>query len=116
MDIESIRDYCLQLPYVEECFPFGDENLVFKVKGKIFAIISLDDFPARINLKCEPSLALEWREQYHAIIPGYHMNKKHWNTLILEGSLPAQFIQSAIQLSFQLVVQSLPKKDRFTFD
>jgi predicted DNA-binding protein (MmcQ/YjbR family) len=85
MDIEQLREFCLSKPEVEECFPFGPTTLVFKVNGKIFLLASLESQPLQINVKCDPEEAIELREQYPAVIPGYHMNKKWWNTVIIDG-------------------------------
>ena len=82
MDIESIRDYCLAKKEVDESFPFGETTLVFKVKGKIFLLAGLDNPVLQFNVKCDPEKAIEWREQFAAVQPGYHMNKKLWNTVI----------------------------------
>jgi predicted DNA-binding protein (MmcQ/YjbR family) len=88
MDIETIRDYCLAKKEVEEGFPFGETTLVFKVKGKIFLLAGLDNPVLQFNVKCDPEKAIEWREQFAAVQPGYHMNKKMWNTVIVDGSIP----------------------------
>ena len=85
MDLEKFREYCLSKSRVTESTPFGDDVLVFKVAGKIFALASLDDVPPRVNLKCEPEVALDLRDRYEEITAGYHMNKKHWNTIVLTG-------------------------------
>jgi len=103
MNIETIRDYCLGKEGAEESFPFGEETLVFKVAGKIFLLLSLDAVPPRFNAKCDPDRALELREAHDAVVPGYHMNKKHWNTVLLNGSLPAPLLQSLIDHSYDLV-------------
>ncbi len=101
---EQIRDYALSFPEVTEGFPFGESVLVFKVKGKVFLLLSLDEIPLQFNVKCDPEQALELRERYpEVILPGYHMNKKHWNTLIVEGTLEASFLQSQIEHSYHLV-------------
>jgi len=113
MTIEDLRDYCLLLPGATEYMPFDDETLVFKVCGKIFALLSLDD-STWLNLKCEPSKAIELREQYSAIRPGYHMNKKHWNTVVLDGSLSSSFICDLIVHSYEQVILKLPKKKKDT--
>jgi len=102
MNIELIREYCINKPQVTEGFPFGEDTLVFKVKGKIFALASLDG-DLSVNLKCEPGLALELRENYSAVTPGYHMNKKHWNTIILDGSVPDKEVFRWIDNSYNLV-------------
>ncbi len=112
MDIESLRNYCLGKRDVTEGFPFGETVLVFKVRGKIFLLVSLDSSPLQFNAKCDPEKAEEWREQYSAVIPGYHMNKKHWNTVILDGSIPLKQVRAMIDDSYQLIVLSLPRKDR----
>jgi predicted DNA-binding protein (MmcQ/YjbR family) len=102
MDIESLRDYCISRKDAEECFPFGDDTLVFKIQGKIFALVNLDG-DLSINLKCDPAYSLELREKYPAVTPGYHMNKKHWNTVNLDGSVPDKLIFSWIDHSYHLV-------------
>lgn len=112
MNIEEFREYCLAKPYTEECLPFGPDTLVFKVAGKVFALVSLDDYERGINLKCDPERAVELREQYPAVLPGYHMNKKHWNTVLPDGSLSNALLQDLIDHSYMLVLQSLPKKQR----
>src|ERR1700744_1504032 len=112
MDIEVIREYCLAKPEVGETFPFGEATLVFKVKGKIFLLTGLDNPELQFNVKCDPEQAIEWREQYAAVQPGYHMNKKFWNTVTADGSIPARVLRQMIDDSYRLVVGSLPKKDR----
>lgn len=102
MNIEILRDYCISKEGAEECFPFGDDTLVFKKNGKIFALANLDGEPT-VNLKCDPALALELREKFPCVIPGYHMNKKHWNTIILDGSVPDRKVFEWIDHSFRLV-------------
>ncbi len=104
MDIESIREYCLSKPGVEETFPFGPDTLVFKVKNKVFLLISLDAQPLRFNVKCDPEYALELREEYpDTILPGYHMNKKHWNTIVVNGVLSKKLLMKMIDDSYVLV-------------
>ena len=110
MDIESLREYCLKKPEAEETFPFGDTVLVFKVRGKMFLLVSLDNPVLQFNVKCDPEKAIEWREEYAAVQPGYHMNKKMWNTVIVDGSIPARVLRQMIDDSYVLVVRSLPKK------
>lgn len=110
MNIEDLRNYCISKEGVEESFPFGDETLVFKVSGKIFALLSLSQDDFSINLKCDPSLAIELRETYLSVQPGYHMNKKHWNTVYIDGSVESKLIQNWIDHSYHLIVESLPKK------
>jgi predicted DNA-binding protein (MmcQ/YjbR family) len=102
MNIESLREYCISKAGVTESFPFGDDTLVFKVNGKIFALANLDG-DLSVNLKCDPSLALELRERYPSVIPGYHMNKKHWNTVQIDGSVPDKEIFEWIDHSYDLV-------------
>jgi predicted DNA-binding protein (MmcQ/YjbR family) len=104
MDIESIREYCLSKPGVEETFPFGPDTLVFKIKNKVFLLISLDAQPLRFNVKCDPEYALELREEYpDTILPGYHMNKKHWNTIVVNGVLSKKLLMKMIDDSYVLV-------------
>jgi predicted DNA-binding protein (MmcQ/YjbR family) len=102
MDIESLRDYCVTKKGVTESFPFGEDTLVFKAGEKIFALVNLDN-ELSINLKCEPSFALELRERYSSVTPGYHMNKKHWNTVMLDGTVPDKEIFSWVDHSYELV-------------
>jgi predicted DNA-binding protein (MmcQ/YjbR family) len=111
-DIEFIREHAIKKPDVTEEFPFDDVTLVLKVKGKIFMLVSLDEEPSWVNLKCDPELALDLRERYESVTPGYHMNKKHWNTLILDGNVPGKEILKMIDHSYELVRMSLPKKYR----
>lgn len=112
MDIEAIRSYCLSMDEVTEGFPFGEETLVFKAGGKIFLLLALDEQPARMNVKCDPDRAIELRETYTSVLPGYHMNKKHWNTIVLDGELDAAAVKSEIAHSYQLVTakKTKPKK------
>ena len=112
MDVESLREYCLTKKAVEEGFPFGDTTLVFKVEGKIFLRVSLDRPELRFNVKCDPEKAIEWREQFAAVQPGYHMNKKLWNTVIVDGSISSRILKEMIDDSYRLVVKSLPKKSQ----
>jgi predicted DNA-binding protein (MmcQ/YjbR family) len=111
MDIETLRDYCLEKKGVEESFPFGEDTLVFKVSGKIFLLTGLNDTQS-FNVKCDPELAISLREQHPEVLPGYHMNKKHWNTVKLKGSLTEQQLKDMIDHSYELVVSGLPQKDR----
>ena len=115
MDIEWIRSYCLSKKGTEESFPFDDTTLVIKVGGKIFILISLEG-DVSMNLKCDPILAIELREAHPAISPGYHMNKKHWNTIFLDGSLPKNLLFEMIDHSYELIYQSLPVKVRLEID
>lgn len=112
MNPESLRNYCLAKPFTTEGLPFGPDTLVFKVKNKMFALHGLERDPAAVNLKCDPERATELRAEYaDHILPGYHMNKKHWNTVLLEG-LPNDLLPELIDHSFTLVVASLKKSDR----
>ncbi len=103
MDAEQLRDYCLSKFDVEESFPFGEGTLVFKVKNKIFLLVNLDKQPLRFNVKCNPEKAIQLREEYSCILPGYHMNKKHWNTIIIDGTLSSQQLKGFIDHSYELV-------------
>lgn len=109
---ESIREYCLSKPGTTESLPFDDVTLVFKVVNKVFLILSLDTAMPSFNAKCDPDLALEWRERHPQIIPGFHMNKKHWNTIEVDQGLSENFIREIIDHSYGLVVAGLPKKDK----
>lgn len=102
MNIEMIRDYCLSLEGTEECFPFDETTLVFKVAGKMFLLTDLEG-DLSVNIKCEPSLAIELRERFPSVRPGYHMNKNHWNTVILDGSVPDATVMDWIKHSYMLV-------------
>jgi predicted DNA-binding protein (MmcQ/YjbR family) len=112
MDVETFREYCLSKHQVTEGTPFGETVLVFKVAGKMFALVALDEIPATANLKCDPDLALELRDRYEQVQPGYHMNKKHWNTIEIEGGIPLSELRKMIDHSYELVVKSLPRKAR----
>lgn len=111
MNVEQIRDFCIGMKGVTESFPFGDETLVFKVSDKIFALLNLYG-DLSINLKCNPELALQLREHYPAVQPGYHMNKKHWNTIYIDGSVSNKLIFEWITHSYNLVVDALPEKKK----
>lgn len=111
MDVITFRDYCLSFAAVTEGFPFGGDTLVFKVKGKMFCLAGIDDFEF-INLKCDPDKALLLREAYPAVRPGYHMDKKHWNSVYMDGTVPDPLIRQWIADSYQLIVDSLPAKLR----
>jgi predicted DNA-binding protein (MmcQ/YjbR family) len=112
MNIDEIREYCLAKADVEECFPFDEETLVFKVLGKMFLLAGLNDAPVQINVKCDPDRAIELRDEYSQVLPGYHMNKKHWNTIVIDGQLGARFLKQQIDNSYDLVRGSLPKRYR----
>ena len=112
MDLESFREYCLSKPGATEDMPFGEDVLVFRVGGKMFALASLDEIPATANLKCDPDLALELRDRYEQVRPGYHMNKKHWNTVEIDSGIPDAEVRKMIDHSYELVTKSLPKAER----
>lgn len=110
MNIDTLRAYCLSKPAVEETLPFGPDTLVFKVAGKVFLLTGLDSDPLSFNVKCDPDLAVELRERYEAVQPGYHMNKKHWNTITVDGTVSGKLLKEWIDHSYDLVVNSLPAK------
>ncbi len=113
MEIDAIRDYCLGKPgKVREGMPFGDDVLVFTVNGKIFVLMMLANRPLTINLKCDPARAIELREQYEAVQPGYHMNKKHWNTVTLNGTVPTKEVYAMIDHSYEQVLRGTKKEHR----
>lgn len=109
MNIEEYRNYCLNKPGVFEDFPFDNQTLVFKVGGKMFALADIDTFES-INLKCDPELAIELREKYESVLPGYHMNKKHWNTVNIDGTINDNLLYEWIDHSYDLVFNNLPVK------
>jgi predicted DNA-binding protein (MmcQ/YjbR family) len=115
MNIEEIRLFCLSLKGTTEDLPFDESTLVFKVRNKIFVLTSLDK-PFSINLKCDPEKAIELRERYDAVLPGYHMNKKHWNTVNIDGSVSDQLIKEWILHSYNLVVKGLSGKERLALE
>jgi len=110
MCYEDLREYCLSLKGVTECFPFDEFSLVFKVQGKMFALLPLDNPETQIALKCDPERALQLREQFEAITPAYHFNKKHWNSVFVHPAISKNFMFELIRHSYDLVVQGLPKK------
>lgn len=111
MTIDSIREYCLSKKgTVKEDMPFGDDVLVFRVDSKIFLLMRLMERPLTINLKCDPERAIELRERYTSVIPGYHMNKKYWNTVILDGKVPNNEVLAMIDHSYDEVLKGTPKK------
>lgn len=112
MELEDFIGYCMGKAEVEETTPFGPDVLVYKVCGKMFALTGVDEFPPRVNLKCDPDRTIELRDEYDAVIPGYHMNKKHWNTVILDGSMSDDLVWELVDHSYVLVVGSLKKLDR----
>lgn len=103
---------CLSLPHVEETTPFGPDVLVYKVGDKMFALATPDEFPHTVNLKCDPDRAIELRDRFEEVQPGFHMNKRHWNTIALGGRLPTNLVRELIDHSYQLVVASLTRKVR----
>jgi len=111
MHIEELRDFCLSLPLVEEKFPFDQETLVFYIAGKMFCLADITEFDS-VNIKCDPEKALELRAQYPSVLPGYHMNKKHWNTVMVNQEVKDNLIQQWIKDSYNLVILTLPKSKR----
>jgi predicted DNA-binding protein (MmcQ/YjbR family) len=109
MDLAQFCEYCLSKSQAIESTPFGPDVLVFKVSGKMFALAALDEVPTRVNLKCDPDLALELRDRYEQVTPGYHMNKKHWNTVEIEGGIPDPELRKMIDCSYDLVAKGLRK-------
>ncbi|GGK42781.1 MULTISPECIES: MmcQ/YjbR family DNA-binding protein [Flavobacteriaceae] len=110
MNIEHFRNYCLSKKYVTESFPFDEVTLVFKVANKMFALSGLEHHPATVNLKCDPEKSIELRAQYSDVVEGFHMSKKHWNTITIEGNLSNKLIEELIDHSYNLVVNGLTKK------
>ncbi len=115
MNVEEIRDYCLAKKGVEESFPFDNETLVFKVGGKIFLLMGINANPIQFNVKCEPRKAIDLREKYSCVLPGYHMNKAHWNTIVCDGRATKKLVFEWIDHSYDLIIGSLPKKQRDAF-
>jgi len=115
-DRNALRDACLNMTGAYEDFPFGQEVAVFKVKGKMFALLPVEETPQTISLKCDPNEALMLREMYESVKGGYHLNKKHWNTVTIDGEIPDTRIQEMIEDSYTLVVQKLPRKIRAELD
>jgi predicted DNA-binding protein (MmcQ/YjbR family) len=115
LNIEELREYCLSKPEVEETLPFGPDVLVYKVKGKVFLLCPLDSDSFQFNVKCDPDLAIELRENYDCVKPGFHMNKKHWNTISPDASTSNRLLKTWIDHSYELVKSSLPKKVRDSF-
>lgn len=112
MNLEQLRTYCLSKPDSEETLPFGPDTIVFTVKGKAFALTAVESERTRVNLKCDPEYAVELRDKYEDIIPGWHMNKKHWNTVYLDGSLKTKFIHALIDHSYEQVLAKMPKSKK----
>ncbi len=112
MNLEEIREYCLSKNDVEETLPFGPDVLVFKTNEKVFLLLPLDEQPVRFNVKCDPELALHLREKYPAVIPGFHMNKKHWNTIKIDGSVAPNLMKEWIDHSYDLVKAKIKNKSK----
>ena len=112
MRAAELRDHCLAFPGSVETFPFGPEASVFKVAGKMFALSRLARQPLQVSVKCEPLLAAQLREAHPGVLPGYHLNKRHWNTLIIDGSLPDRMIKDMVEDSYDLVVSRLSRSRR----
>lgn len=110
MNIESLREYCLSKPNAEETLPFGPDNLVYKVNGKVFLITGLDQEQLSFNVKCDPDKAVMLREEFSCVLPGYHMNKKHWNTIVVDGSVSSKQLKEWIDDSYLLVTKSEKSK------
>lgn len=111
MNFDVLREYALKKSHATESQPFGDDVLVFKVMDKIFMMMDFE-YPTNLSLKCDPEIAVELRERYSAVLPGYHMNKTHWNTVILDNTIPPKEILKMVDNSYDLVVKSLPKSKR----
>jgi predicted DNA-binding protein (MmcQ/YjbR family) len=114
MTARELWDHCLAFAGAEETFPFGPQQSVFKVAGKIFALSRLEEDPLRVSLKCEPGLAQQLRQAHQAVLPGYHLNKRHWNTVIIDGSLPDAMIADMVEDSYDLIVSRLSRTRRRT--
>lgn len=112
MNIETLQQYCLSKPDVEETLPFGPDTLVYKVKGKVFLLTGLDSEDFRFNVKCDPDKALELREEFPCVLPGFHMNKKHWNTIVVDGSVSSQQLKEWIDHSYDLVTAKPKSKKK----
>jgi predicted DNA-binding protein (MmcQ/YjbR family) len=106
MDLAQFREYCLSKSHATESTPFGPEVVVFKIGGKMFALAGIDEVPTGVNLKCDPDLALDLRDRYEQVTPGYHMNKKHWNTVEIESAIPDSELRKMIDHSYDLVVKT----------
>jgi len=112
MDLQEFRDLCLSMKGASEDMPFDEKTLVIRVGHKMFALISLDSTPPRVNLKCDPFKAQEWRDMFPSIIPGYHMNKRHWNSVYLDGKLSDNFIREMVDESYRRVFALLSKRSK----
>nr|WP_145910817.1 MmcQ/YjbR family DNA-binding protein [Kitasatospora viridis] len=116
MTADQLKAACLALNGAEETFPFGPETSVFKVGGKVFAISALDGLPLKVSLKCDPDLAVRLRADYPGITPGWHLNKRHWNTVLLDGSVPHRLVAELIEDSYDLIVAKLPRRQQLALD
>lgn len=105
MNIEQLHEYALSLPDVTESFPFDETTLVMKAAGKMFLLVSLDADPLQFNVKCDPERAIELREEYDCVLPGYHMNKKHWNTIVVDGTLTNKQLKEMVLDSYNLIMK-----------
>lgn len=112
MNIEELREFCLSKKGVEECFPFDEETLVFKVMGKVFLLTGIESKPLEFNVKCDPDKAIGLREKYSCVLPGYHMNKTHWNTVVCDNSVPEKLLKEWISHSYEMVAKGLTKKQK----
>ncbi len=112
MNIEQLRNYCISKKGVEECFPFDEETLVFKVMGKMFLLTGIESKPVQFNVKCDPELAIRLREEYSCVKPGFHMSKTHWNTVLCDNSVSQKLLKEWIDHSYDVVVKGLTKKLR----
>lgn len=112
MNIEELREYCLNLPHVTEDFPFNEDTLVFRIGGKIFLLVSISSQPLQFNVKCDPELAVSLRERYDFVAPGFHMNKRHWNTIHEVENVDGQLLRQWIQHSYMLVLGSLTMRQQ----
>jgi len=112
MNIEELREYCLSQKATEECFPFDEETLVFKVMGKAFLLTGIESKPLQFNVKCDPEKTIALREKYSCVLPGYHMNKKHWNTVVCDNSVPVKLYKEWIKHSYEMVVTGLSRKQK----
>ena len=112
MDLAEFREYCLTKLGASEGTPFGPDVLIYKVGGKMFALAAFDEVPTTVNLKCDPDLALDLRDRYEQVRPGYHMNKKHWNSVMLDGSVPGDEVREMVEHAYTVVVAGLPRTVR----
>jgi len=116
MTPDTLKAFCLSLNGAVETFPFSEGLSVFKVGGKVFALTALGDEPLKVSLKCDPELAVQLREKHPCIVPGWHLNKRHWNTVTIDGSLPDAMLRELVEDSYDLIVTQLPRKQQLTLD